>query len=454
MAGPFPDPRASGTDDRSYVPRWLRFAPFLGRPPALTRRQWRVLGLVAAASLFDQYDLGLFSLALKQIQAELGIAEHRVGILGAVVIFGAIPASLLALAADRFGRRRLLLLTIVAYTGLTGATAVAPSVEVFIALQFLARTFVTAEIILAIVVVAEEFDAESRGWGIGALSALALCGHGLALALFSLVEVLPFGWRALYAVGLVPLALIAVLRRGLPETAHFERHAAARAAGEPPRGALRPLADLVRVYPGRAAALGAVAFLLAFAERAAAFFAPKYVQEAHGWEPAHYALLGFVGGFFAIFANTLAGRWSDRFGRRRLAVLFLALNPPLVIAFYNGRGAWLPPLWVSMTFCAMAGGVLLRTFATELFPTSHRSTAAGAMALVTTLGAVLGMSAESALYGLLGSHWEAISLLVVVALAGPFIVRFALPETSGRALDEISPEPGGGGERGRERPLR
>lgn len=261
MSGPPPAaPAPSDADERGYVPRWLRFAPFLGRPPALTRRQWRVLGLVAAASLFDQYDLGLFSLALKQIQAELGIAEDRLGWLGAIVIFGALPSSLLALAADRFGRRRLLLVTIVAYTLLTGATAFAPSAEVFIALQFLARTFITAEIVLAMVVVAEEFDADSRGWGIGALSALALCGHGLALALFSLVEVLPFGWRSLYAVGLVPLVLIAVLRRDLPETPHFERHAAARGA----QGALGgALPDLVRVYPGRAVALGTVAFLLA-----------------------------------------------------------------------------------------------------------------------------------------------------------------------------------------------
>ena len=441
-AAPGQPPAPAEVDDRAYVPRWLRYAPFLGRPPALTRRQWRVLGLVAAASLFDQYDLGLFSLALKQIQAELGIAEDRLGWLGAIVIFGALPSSLLALAADRFGRRRLLLVTIVAYTLLTGATAFAPNAETFVALQFLARTFVTAEIVLAIVVVAEEFDADTRGWGIGALSALALCGHGLALALFSLVDVLPFGWRALYGVGLVPLALIAVLRRGLPETPHFERHAAARTGTGSLRDALRPLADLVRVYPERAAALGGVAFLLAFAERAASFFAAKYVQEAHGWEPVHYALLGFVGGFFAIFANTLAGRWSDRFGRRRLAVLFLALHPPLVLAFYNGSGAWLPPLWITMTFSGMAAGVLLRTFATELFPTSYRSTAAGAMAVVTTLGAVLGLSAQSLLYGVLGSHWEAISILVFFALAAPFVVRFALPETSGRALDEISPERG------------
>ena len=62
-------------------PRWLRLAPFLVCAPALTPRQWQVLGLIAAASLFDRYDLALFSLALKQIQTGLGIAEGDLGTL-------------------------------------------------------------------------------------------------------------------------------------------------------------------------------------------------------------------------------------------------------------------------------------------------------------------------------------------------------------------------------------
>ena len=60
----------------------------------------------------------------------------------------------------------------------------------------------------------------------------------------------------------------------------------------------------------------------------------------------------------------------------------------------------------------------------------------------STLGAVLGLSAQSVLYAAVGSHWESISILVLFALAAPFIVRLAFPETSGRALDEISPERG------------
>ncbi len=118
-------------------PFWYRFAWFLGRPPELTTRQWRILGLVAAVSFFETYDMFLFSLNLKQIQADLAIAEADLGLLGSVVRAGALFSILLALAADRVGRRRMLLITIVAYTVLTGLTALSPNAQTFVVLHFL-----------------------------------------------------------------------------------------------------------------------------------------------------------------------------------------------------------------------------------------------------------------------------------------------------------------------------
>ena len=76
----------------------------------------------------------------------------------------------------------------------------------------------------------------------------------------------------------------------------------------------------------------------------------------------------------------------------------------------------------------------------ELFPTSYRSTSSGARMILGTLGGVLGLYVESILFGIFGSHWTAISIMVVFALAGPLIVLAFFPETSGRTLEEISPE--------------
>lgn len=434
-AAPEPAP-----DDRSYRPGWLRAAPFLGNPPPLTRRQWRVLGLVAAASLFETYDIYLFQLALKQIQVELAIPEHQLGLLGAIVRFGALPAFGVALVADRFGRRRVLLFTIVAYTVLTGATALSPDARSFVALQLLARTFAVAEVLLAVVVIAEELDPGVRGWGIGALAAIQSCGAGLAALLFTTVDLLPWGWRSLYLVGLVPLALIAWWRRTLPETARYEAEEQRRRASAETPHLLEPLVDLVRSYPGRFAAIAAVIFALTVAETAAGFFGAKYLQDAHGWAPAAVGSMTFLGGGFAIVGNTLAGWLSDRLGRKPVTIGFLLLQIVFVIAYYNAPGILVVPIWMAMIFTLLGANVTLAAYGSELFPTSYRSTAAGARIVIGTLGAAIGLGLESLLYGALGSHWTAISLLALGALLCPLIVALVFPETAGRSLEEISPE--------------
>jgi len=66
----------------SNVPFWYRFAPFLGRPPELSKHQWKLLGLLSAVSFFEQYDMYLFSLNLTNTS---GTTDCRIGcwVLGA-----------------------------------------------------------------------------------------------------------------------------------------------------------------------------------------------------------------------------------------------------------------------------------------------------------------------------------------------------------------------------------
>ena len=87
------------------------------------------------------YDLYLFTLFLKRIQAGLGIPESQLGLLG---------------------------------------TPFSRDAAMFVVFQFFARTFARVESLLAVVVIAEEFDPDVRGWGIGAFAAIQFTGAGLA----------------------------------------------------------------------------------------------------------------------------------------------------------------------------------------------------------------------------------------------------------------------------------
>lgn len=426
-------------DDRSYRPRWLRFAPFLGRPPALTRHQWRVLGLVSIVSLFEQYDVVLFTMSLKQVQADLGLDESSLGFLISLVRSGALFALPLTLAADRFGRRRLLLVTILGYTLCTGATAFAPNATSFIVCQFLARIFAAAEMGIAIVVIAEEFDVEHRGWGMGALGALHACGAGVAGIAFAFVDVLPYGWRALYTIGLVPLLFVAYLRRSLPETGRFSRareRVEFRAA--PPLG---PALDLVRRHPLRLAILALAVVTIEMAMGPAISFAPKFLQDVHGWSPAQVAALTVGGGAFAIIGNSLAGWLSDRRGRRPVTVMFTCGVLVAIVGFYSLAGfPFAPFLWIPLVFGLMGTQVTLGAYGAEMFPTGVRSTASGVREFCKAGGAVLGLALVSVLFGVVGSNWTAIVILCAIGALSPLIVVLSFPETAGRSLEEIAPE--------------
>ena len=417
-------------------PRILRL---LGAPP-LTDRQWRVLLALGVANVVDNYDGALLGMALPQIQAGLGVAEDAVGQLLAVVRLGVLPAVALTILADRLGRRRLLLVTILGFTVSTFATALAADATSFMAIQFVARAFIAAENMLAIVVIAEEFDARNRGWGIGILGAMGGFGYAAASIMFSLVDLLPYGWRALYALGAVPVLLIAWFRRSLDETARFAAHRAAHAGDDTLADLLRPLRNLVRMYPGRMLALGAALLPAAFVTETAMFFASKFLQTEHAYLPRDVAVMYLTVGILGLVGNVAAGALGDHFGRKRVLSAGLLANGVAALGFYNLDG-WLVPLcWGVMVMTVTMTLVLFAALGSELFPTSYRSTASGTRAIIATVGAASGLATQGLLFASAGSHAGAITSMLVLVPVAPLIVLLFLPETANRELEEVSPE--------------
>jgi putative MFS transporter len=401
----------------------------------------RLLGVISLALLFENFDQATLTAALKQIAVTFTVAEADLGRTLGFVHLGALPAFLLVPFADRIGRRRLFLISVIGISAASCASAFAGSIAWFVALQMLARVFMVTCSAMAFVIITEEFPAAHRGWGIGIVSAVGAFGVALALLLFAAIDLLPFGWRSMYALGILPLLLLPMFRREIRETRRFAQHRDDRAAEGRPLSSLagwwHPIWSLLRAYPGRAAGIGLIGAFAAAGHSSVYNFSSYYVQSVHGWSPGNYTVMMIASGLVGIIGYPYAGRLADRAGRRRAGFVLFAAFPLLALGFYQGPGWLLPLAWVPIVFALTGGSTIARALGGELVPTSYRGTAAGWLQLAEAAGRSGGLFLVGA--GTTRSI-EITTMISGVAfatlLAG--IVLLALPETGRRELEEIS----------------
>jgi MFS family permease len=432
-----PGPGSDETPAARRVPWWA--APFFGRQARLDPAALRLLGLVSLGMLFENYDIGLLNAALLQIARDLDISAGATGYYLATIRLGGLGTFLLVPFADRIGRRRIFLLSLVGMSVGTLATAASQTAVQFALLQMVTRVFMLTGTAVALVMLVEEFPAERRGAAIGMMSVLGGLGYGLGAGLYAAVDLLPFGWRSLYAFGITPLLVLPTFRRTLRETARFEEHRRMQltAARGGLREWLRPMVELARVHPRRAASVGLAGTFGAMSAIVVFQYTSYFVQTAHGWKPGDYTLLVIAGGMIGVSGNLVGGRGSDRFGRRRVGPVCWLLVPLCAALFYNGPAAALVVAWGLCVFFISAGDLVVRALSAELFPTSHRGTASGWLIAVQTLGWSVGLF----LVGLgTASPADLGPAVTAVAFAGVLaaVSLLLLPETGRRELESIA----------------
>ena len=412
-----------------------RVLRFLQPPVEIGQRTERIVLLVGAAALFAGYDVLIFGLATSQIQHSLGIAENQIAPTLAMFRAAAIVALLLAASADLVGRRRLLLMTIFGQAIFTFASAFAPDFRAFAATQILTRIFGYAEEMLCFVVIAEEIAAGARGWANGALTFFYFTGAGFAAGLFGAVNILPYGWRALYFIGAIPIFLVGLLRRRLPETRRFETQSP---AGLKKEAAFELLKALAREYPRRVAAAITAAAAFGFALSCPTFLAQKYLQETYHYTPGQVSAVLIPGGLIALFLSIAAGRLSDRLGRKPVAMGMAALAGVSFFLFFDSAPAWaVAPLWVLGFLGFFSGDALIAGFALEIVPTQYRATV-GALRYVIEIGfGAVALTLEGHLYDHFQAHGPAVRWMLA-AIPVTLVAILLLPEPAGKTLEELS----------------
>jgi MFS family permease len=391
--------------------------------------------LLAATSgwMLDAMDVMLYAFALTAIRAEFGLDGARAGLLASVTLvasaLGGIGAGILA---DRFGRARLLVFSILAYALFTGATATASTVAELALWRALVGLGLGAEWSAGSVLVAETWPAAHRGKAIGLMQSGWAVGYVLA-ALLSAVVLPRFGWRPLFLLGVLPALLAVWVRWRVPEPAIWKERGAAAKQGAGLGALLRP------PLLGRVVAATALSTVLLFAYWGLFTWVPTFLAGPVAAGGAGLGLVRSTGFVIAMQAGAFLGYntfgiLSDRYGRRPVFLAFVlgaAVVVPTFGLLARSEAAilLLAPLvgYLGHGYFSVFGALLA-----ELFPSAVRGAAQG---FCYNAGRAVSALAPFTIGALADRRGLGSALAVTAAfyVAGAFLMRF-LPETKGQEL--------------------
>jgi putative MFS transporter len=241
------------------------------------------------------------------------------------------------------------------------------------------------------------------------------------------------GWRTVYFVGIVPLVLLAIARRGLKETQRFQQAAGNQEAP------LTMFAIWRTSHRRRVLELGVIWFVSYLAMHNAVSFWKDFALTERGLTDEEAGLSIVVAAVGSMPLTFFAGKLADIVGRRHAAGIVFGVGTVGVLGSYLTSG-WLV-LTLSLTlaiFCA--GGFLsvLNAFTSELFPTRYRASAFGwCNNLIGRTGYVLSPLAVGAVAERVGWAY-ALAPTALFALLAAALVYAWLPETRGRELEETA----------------
>jgi MFS family permease len=403
-------------------------------PVTFTPAQAALIASVALAAVLASFGSALFGQNADPIAKSFGISDANLGVSLAVTRAGVLFALVATALADRRGRRIVMLWSVAGVCLGNLVSAAAPNIEVFTAAQLIVRAGVNAVLVVGGIAVVEEAPEGARGFAVAMLGLAGGAGFAISVILLPAADLGADAWRAAFAVSALTILLVPLLARNLKETHRYEQLAARTVE----RGRVREVVD--RGYRRRFWLLAAVGFLTNVFSAPSAQFTNRYLSNERGFSSSGIAAFRAVtAGIPGLFGILLAGRVTETRGRRPVAIVSLLVGTACTIVFFLGDGA---VLWAFMTMAIVAAApaaLAVGTMDAEMFPTEVRGTSNALLLVAYVLGSVVGLVLAGQLADSIGGLGNAIALCGIAPIIAAIFLLPRLPESSGHALDDVSP---------------
>ena len=391
--------------------------------------------LVAASLgwMLDSFDVMLYALVLASIIADLGMSKETAGGLGSLTLLASAAGGILfGVVADRFGRTRALIASVLIYSVFTAACGLAQTVTQLAVFRVFLGIGMGGEWASGAALVSETWPAEHRGKALGFMQSAWAVGYGAAAIVTAVVMPL-WGWRGVFFVGILPALFTLWVRRNVEEPAIWreskQRPAAARGAfGDIFRRPMLPLTIAVTVMN---------AFTM-FAWWGFNLWLPSYLSMAPAQGGVGLTTTTMSGFVVAMqvgmwFGYVTFGFISDWMGRKKTYVGYL-VSAAVLLFFYVTIREPIVLLILGPFLAFVATGYFsgFGAVTAEIYPTSIRATAQG---FTYNIGRVASAIAPWAVGSLAQSHGFATALsMSSIAFLLAALTWIWIPETKGREL--------------------
>lgn len=391
-----------------------------------TRDQWGSFLAAWAGWVLDAFDFTIFLLVIPNIAAEFGVS--RTAVVSSVtltLLVRLLGGAVAGAAADRWGRRIVLMVSVIWFAVCDAAVAFAPTLGWVMALRVLFGFGMGAEWTAGTTMAMENWPERSRGIASGILQGSWTVGYLLA-ALVSGFVVPAFGWRGLFLVAAIPALLVIPVRLFVKENEDWKKARGAGAAKPSFRELLEPSVLRTMMWATITMTLGfGVYYALT------ALYPTMLALELH-FDAGAIAFLVAAFNVGMLAGSVVLGPVAARWGVRAAIVVPSLIVLPLLPLYVGAVPAMLP----LGAFAAGALGVgwcgVVPMTLTNLFPGHVRARAVG---IVYHAGAFFAAFVPTTISVLAESFGMGFAKAIAVVAAASLLVLLAALVAGGRGVE-------------------